>query len=93
MKMYHDGRNRFTPLKKTTKKQQLRMLGGKKTNKNWGILESDIIKQVEMKGKIQKEYLRRTEKLLETKLYSKNIVKEINMWSVLFVSNLELLLK
>ena len=31
-------------------------------------LEADTIKQVEMKNKIQKEYLRKTRKLLDTKL-------------------------
>ena len=33
-----------------------------------GILEADTIKQAEMKEKKLKEYLRRTRKLLETKL-------------------------
>ena len=47
-----------------------------------GILEANTIKQVEMKEKIKKEYLRRTRKLLETKLYSGNLVKEINTWAV-----------
>ena len=42
--------------------------GEKETYKYLGILEADTIKHVEMKGKIQKEYLRRTRKLLETKL-------------------------
>ena len=37
----------------------------KETYKYLGILEADIIKQVEMKDKIKKEYLRRTKKLLE----------------------------
>ena len=40
-----------------------------------GILEADTIKQVERKNKIQKEYLRRTRKLLETKLNSRNLIK------------------
>ena len=35
-----------------------------------------------MKDKIQKEYLRRTRKLLETKLSSRNLVKRINAWAV-----------
>ena len=39
-----------------------------------GILEADTIKQVEMKDKIQKEYLR-TRKQLETKLNSRNLIK------------------
>ena len=36
------------------------MLGGKETYKYWGILEADTIKEVEIKDKIKKEYLRRT---------------------------------
>ena len=47
-----------------------------------GILEADAIKQVEMKEKIKKEYLRRTRKLLETKLSSRNLIKGINTWAV-----------
>ena len=39
----------------------------KRSEKYLGILEADTIKQVETKGKIQKEYHRRTKKLLETK--------------------------
>ena len=46
------------------------------------ILEADTIKQAEMKEKIQKEYFRRTRKLLETKLYSRNFIKGINTWAV-----------
>ena len=45
-----------------------------------GILEADTIKQVEMKHKIQKEYLRR--KLLETKFSSRNLIKGINTWAL-----------
>ena len=41
-------------------------------------MEADTIKQAEMKEKIQKEYLRRTRKLLETKLSSRNLIKGIN---------------
>ena len=47
-----------------------------------GILKADIIKQVEMRDKIKKEYLKRTRKLLETKLSSRNLIKEINTWAV-----------
>ena len=46
------------------------------------ILEADNIKQTEMKGKVKKEYLRRTRKLLETKLNSRNLIKGINTWAV-----------
>ena len=41
------------------------------TYKYLWILEADAIKQVEMKEKNKKEYLRRTRKLLENKLYGK----------------------
>ena len=52
------------------------------TYKYLGILEGDTIKQAKMKEKIKKEYLRRTRKLLETKLHSRNFIKEINTWAV-----------
>ena len=38
-----------------------------------------------MKDTIRKEYLRRTRKLLETKLSSRNLIKEINTWAVSLV--------
>ena len=43
------------------------------------------IKQVHMKDKIRKEYLRRTRKLLETKLSSRNLIKGINTWAISLV--------
>ena len=54
---------------------KIRTLGEKETYKYLGILEADTIKQVEMKEKIKKEYLRRTRKLLQTKLCSRNLIK------------------
>ena len=53
-------------------------LGENETYKYLGILEADTIKQVEMKDKIWKEYLRGTRKQLETKLSSRNLIKGIN---------------
>ena len=47
-----------------------------------GVLGADTIKQVEIKDKIQKEYLRRTRKLLQTKLSGRNLIKGINTWAV-----------
>ena len=38
-----------------------------------------------MKGKIPKEYLKRTRKLLETKLSSRNLIKGMNTWAVFLV--------
>ena len=53
----------------------IRTLAENETNKYLGILEADTIKQVEMKKKNHKTYLRRTRKLLETKLSSRNLIK------------------
>ena len=57
---------------------KIRTLAENKTYKYLGILEADTIKQVEMKNKIQKQYLRRTRTLLETKLSRRNRIKGIN---------------
>ena len=57
---------------------KIKTLGEKETYKYLGILEADTIKQVEMKDKIKKVYFRRTRKLLETKLSSRNRIKVIN---------------
>ena len=55
------------------------------TNKYFGILKADTIKQVKMKEKIRKEYLWRTRKLLETKVNSRNLIKVMNTWTVHFI--------
>ena len=39
------------------------------------MLEADTIKQVEMKEGIKKEYLKRTRKLPQTKLFNRNLIK------------------
>ena len=62
--------------------EKIRTLGEKENYKYLGILEADTIKQTEMKRKVKKEYLRRTRKLLETKLCSSNLFKGINTWAV-----------
>ena len=61
---------------------KMRTLAENETYKYLGILEADTIKQVEMKDSIQKEYLRRTRKLLETKLSSRNLIKGIDTLAV-----------
>ena len=61
---------------------KIRTLTENETYKYLGILEADSIKQVEMKNKIQKEYLTTTRKLLETKLNCRNLIKGINTWAV-----------
>ena len=65
--------------------EKIRIVGEKETCKYLGILEANTIKEAEMKEKIKKEYLRRTKKILEPKLYSRNLIKGINTWAVLFV--------
>ena len=57
------------------------MLGEKKTSKYLGILGADTIKHVGMKEKIKTKYLRRTRKLVETKLLCRNLIKGINTWA------------
>ena len=64
---------------------KIRTLRENKTYKYLGILKADTIKQVEMKDKIRKEYLRRTINQLETKLSSRSLIKRINTWTVHFV--------
>ena len=64
---------------------RIRTLEENETYKYLGILEADTIKQVQMKDTIRKEYLRRTRKLLETKLSSRNLIKGINTWAVSLV--------
>ena len=63
----------------------IKTLGEKEMYKYSGILETDTIKQEEMKDKIQKEYVRRARKLLETKLSSRILIKGINTWAVSFI--------
>ena len=67
------------------KKKKKRTLKEKEMYKYLGISDADILKQMEMKEKIKKEFLRRTRKLLKTKLNSRNILKGINAWTVLLV--------
>ena len=61
---------------------RIRTLEERETYKYLGILEADTIKQVQMKDMIRKEYLRRTRKLLEIKLSSRNLIKGVNTWAV-----------
>ena len=62
--------------------EKIRMFEKKETCKYFGILKTDTIKQLEVTENSLKEYLRRTRKLLETKLYSRNLIKGINVWVV-----------
>ena len=55
--------------------QKIKTLGEKETYKYLGILEADTIKQTEIKENIKKEHLKRTRKLLETKLHCRNLIE------------------
>ena len=60
-------------------------LGEKETFKYLVILEADTIKHAKMKEFFLKRYLWRTRNLLQTKLRSRNLIKEINTWAVRLV--------
>ena len=76
------GKRHITDWMELPNQDNIRTVGENETYKYLDVLEANIIKQVEMKDKIQKEYLRRTRKLLETKLSSRNLIKGINTWAV-----------
>ena len=82
MLVMKSGKRHLTDGKELPNQDKARMLAENETYKYLGILEAGTIKKVEMKDKIQKEYLRRTRKLLETKLSRRNLVKGLNTWAV-----------
>ena len=82
MLIMKSGKRQLTDGMELPNKDKIKTLAENETYKYLGILEADTIKQVEMKEKIQKEYLRKTRKLLETKLNSRNLIKGINTWAV-----------
>ena len=79
------GKRHMTDGMELPNQYKIRTLWEKKNYKYLGILEADTIKQVEMKDKIRKEYFRKTRKLLDTKLSSRNLIKEINTWAVALI--------
>ena len=82
MLVMKSGKRQLTDGMELPNKDKIKTLAENETYEYLGILKADTIKQVEMKDKIQKEYLRRTRKLLETKLYRRNPIKGINTWAV-----------
>ena len=93
MLVMKSGKRQLTDGMKLPNKDKIKTLAENETYKYIGILEADTIKQVETKEKIQKEYLRRTRKLLETKLNSRNLIKGITTWAVPLVRYSGLFLK
>ena len=63
-----NGKRHTTGEMELPNEDKIRTLAEKETYKFGGILEADTIKHVEMKVEIEKEYLRRTKKLLEIKI-------------------------
>ena len=82
MLVMKNGKRHMTDRMELPNHEKIRTLGENETYKYLGILEAETIKQVEMKDKIRKEYLKTTRKLLETKLSSRNFIKGINTWAV-----------
>ena len=63
---------------KLPNQDKIRTLAENKTYKYLGILEADTLKQEQMKDTIKKKCLRKTRKLLGTKLSRSNLIKRIN---------------
>ena len=82
MLVIKNGKRHMTDGMELPNHDRIRTLEENETYKYLGILEADTIKQVQIKDMIRKEYLRRTRKLLETKLSSRNLIKGINTWAV-----------
>ena len=76
------GRGHLTDGIELQNQDKIRTLTENETYKYLGILKANTIKQVEIKNKILKKYLRRTRKLLGTKLSCRNLIKGINTWVV-----------
>ena len=82
MQVMKSGKRYLTDRMELSSQDKIRTLGKNEAYKYLGISEADTIKQVEMKDKIKKEYLRRIRKLLETKLSRRNLIKGMNTWAV-----------
>ena len=82
MHVMKSGKRHMTDGMELPNHEKIRTLEENEIYKYLGILEADTIKQVEMKDKIQKEYLRRTRKLFETKLSRRNLIKGMNTCAV-----------
>ena len=74
MLVMKSGKRHMTDGMELPNHDRIMTLEEKETDKYLGILEADTIKQVQMKDMIRKEYFRRTRKLLETKLSSRNLI-------------------
>ena len=82
MLVMKSGKRHLTDGMKQLNQDKIRTLGKQETYKYLGIFEADTINPVEMKEKKKEKYLRRTRKLLETKLCCRNLIQIINTWAV-----------
>ena len=73
----------YPPVNNYYNDNKIRTIVATKTNKYLGKIEANPIKHTEMKGK--QVYYRITRKLLKTKLHNRNLIKEINTWTVILV--------
>ena len=80
------GKREITDGSELPNQEEIRTLGEREIYKYSGILEADTIPYADMIEKIKKVYLRITRKILETKPYSRNLIKGINTWAVPLVS-------
>ena len=78
MLVMKSGKRHLTDGLEIPKKDMIRTVAENETYKYLFIFEANTIKQVEMKDKIQKEYLWRTRKVLEKGFSSRNLIKGIN---------------
>ena len=83
MLVMKSGKRHMTDVMEISNHDKIRMFVENETYKYLGILD----KQVQMKDKIRKEYLRGTRKLHETKLSIRNLIKGINTWAVPLVTH------
>ena len=93
MQVMKSGKRHLTDRMELPNQDKIRTLEEKETYKYLGIFEADTIKQVDMTEKIKKKFLRRTRKLIGTKLHWKNLIKGVNTWAVLLVRYSGLFLK
>ena len=77
MLVMKSGKRHLTDEMELINQDKIRTVGEKETYEYLSTLEADIIKYRKMKEKFKKKYLRRTRKLLETKLSSRNRIKGI----------------
>ena len=75
MLVMKSGKRHMTDGMELPNHDKIRTLEENETYKHLGILEADTIRQAQMKDRIRKEYLRRTRKLLATKLSCRSLIK------------------